>query len=382
MFLLSKRHVVQRLLAGRLRFPLGERPVGIVAGHLRLPILLQYLAQFGMTEQFRRSLHVSGFSDWFLTQRSIRRHSGKRIFTMVGTMKFEQLLTETRHPDTARIDQLSTPEMLEVINAADRSIADAVHAELARIAEAVDGIAERLENGGRLFYIGAGTSGRLGVLDASECPPTFNVDPGLVVGLIAGGDYALRHSIEGAEDDRQQGVEDLKAHGLRAGDTLVGIAASGRTPYVLGGMAYANQLGALTIGLSCVPGSQVECEARIAITPAVGPEVITGSTRMRAGTATKLVLNMLSTGAMIRTGMVYGNLMVNVQPTNEKLKDRATRIIAAATGVDEGQAAVLLAKAGAVRIAIVMQKLGITREQATERLAAGHGNLRAVLGEA
>jgi N-acetylmuramic acid 6-phosphate etherase len=301
---------------------------------------------------------------------------------MVGKMKFEHLLTETRHPDTAHIDQLSTREMLEVINAADRSIADAVHAELARIAQAVDGIAERLEKGGRLFYMGAGTSGRLGVLDASECPPTFNVDPGLVVGMIAGGDYALRHSIEGAEDDPQQGVEDLKAHGLRSGDTLVGIAASGRTPYVLGGMAYANQLGALTIGLSCVPGSQVECQARIAITPAVGPEVITGSTRLRAGTATKLVLNMLSTGAMIRTGMVYGNLMVNVQPTNDKLKDRATRIIAAATGVDEEQAAELLAKAGAVRVAIAMQKLAITREQAMERLAAAHGRLRVVLGEA
>ena len=300
---------------------------------------------------------------------------------MIGTMKFEHLLTETRHPDTARIDQLSTREMLEVINAADRSIADAVHAELARIAQAVDGIAERLEKGGRLFYMGAGTSGRLGVLDASECTPTFNVDPGLVVGMIAGGDHALRHSIEGAEDDPNQGVEDLKGHGLRAGDTLVGIAASGRTPYVLGGMAYANQLGALTIGLSCVPGSQVECQARIAITPAVGPEVITGSTRMRAGTATKLVLNMLSTGAMIRTGMVYGNLMVNVQPTNEKLKDRATRIIAAATDVNEEQAAALLARAGAVRVAIAMQKLGITREQATERLAAAHGRLRAVLGE-
>ena len=296
-------------------------------------------------------------------------------------MKFEDLLTETRHPDTARIDQLSTREMLEVINAADRSIADAVHAELARIAQAVDGIAERLEKGGRLFYMGAGTSGRLGVLDASECPPTFNVDPGLVVGMIAGGDLALRHSIEGAEDDPRQGVEDLKAHDLRAGDTLVGIAASGRTPYVLGGMAYANQLGALTIGLSCVPGSQVECQARIAITPAVGPEVITGSTRMRAGTATKLVLNMLSTGAMIRTGLVYGNLMVNVQPTNEKLKDRATRIIAAATGVDEEQAAALLAEAGAVRVAIAMQKLGITRDQAMERLTAAHGKLRAVLGE-
>ncbi|MGA3227429.1 MAG: N-acetylmuramic acid 6-phosphate etherase [Acidobacteriaceae bacterium] len=296
-------------------------------------------------------------------------------------MKFEHLLTETRHPDSARIDQLSTREMLEVINAADRSVADAVHAELSRIAQAVDGIAERLQRGGRLFYTGAGTSGRLGVLDASECPPTFNVDPGLVVGLIAGGDYALRHSIEGAEDDANQGAEDLKAYGLEAKDTLVGIAASGRTPYVLGGMAYANHLGALTVGLSCVPGSEVECQAKIAITPAVGPEVITGSTRMRAGTATKLVLNMLSTGAMIRTGMVYGNLMVNVQPTNEKLKDRAIRIIAAATGVDEDRAAELLARAGAVRVAIVMQKLGIPREQAVQRLDAVHGRLRVVLGE-
>jgi N-acetylmuramic acid 6-phosphate etherase len=294
-------------------------------------------------------------------------------------MKFEHLLTEARHPDTADIDQLSTREMMEAINAADRSVADAVHAELARIAQAVDGIAERLEQGGRLFYQGAGTSGRLGVLDASECPPTFNVDPGLVVGVIAGGERALRHAVEGAEDDPRQGAEDLKERGLRAGDVLVGIAASGRTPYVLGGMAYANQLGALTVGLSCVPGSAVECQAKIAITPAVGPEVITGSTRMRAGTATKLVLNMLSTGTMIRTGMVYGNLMVNVQPTNEKLKDRAIRIIAAATGVDEAKAASLLAEAGAVRVAIVMQKLGLQREQAVQRLDKAHGRLRAVL---
>jgi N-acetylmuramic acid 6-phosphate etherase len=296
-------------------------------------------------------------------------------------MKFEHLLTETRHPDSARIDQLSTREMLEVINAADRTVADAVHAELGRIAEAVDGIAERLEKGGRLFYTGAGTSGRLGVLDASECPPTYNVDPGMVVGLIAGGDYALRHSIEGAEDDAEQGVADLKAHGLTEGDTLVGIAASGRTPYVLGGMTYANELGALTVGLSCVPGSEVERRAKIAITPAVGPEVITGSTRMRAGTATKLVLNMLSTGAMIRIGMVYGNLMVNVQPTNVKLKDRAERIIAAATGVDEAEAARLLVKAGTVRVAIVMQKLKIDREQAEQKIKAAHGRLRLVLGE-
>jgi N-acetylmuramic acid 6-phosphate etherase len=296
-------------------------------------------------------------------------------------MKFEHLLTEARHPDSSRIDQLSTLEMLEVMNAADRTVADAVHAELPRIAQAVDGIAERLEQGGRLFYTGAGTSGRLGVLDASECPPTYNVDPGMVVGLIAGGDYALRHSIEGAEDDPRQGVEDLKEHGLGPGDALVGIAASGRTPYVVGGLLYANQLGALTVGLSCVPGSEVECRARIAITPAVGPEVITGSTRMRAGTATKLVLNMLSTGAMVRIGMVYGNLMVNVQPSNVKLKDRATRIIAAATGVEEDWAAELLAQAGTVRVAIVMQKLGMSREQALAQLEAAGGRLRAALGE-
>jgi N-acetylmuramic acid 6-phosphate etherase len=275
----------------------------------------------------------------------------------LAMMKFEHLLTETRHPETARIDQLSTREMLEVINAADRSVPDAVHAELARIAQAVDGIADRLEEGGRLFYMGAGTSGRLGVLDASECPPTFNVDPGLVVGLIAGGDHALRDSIEGAEDDARQGAEDLKQHGLQAADAVVGIAASGRTPYVLGGMAYANELGALTVGLSCAPGSALECQAKIPITPAVGPEVITGSTRLRAGTATKLVLNMLSTGAMIRNGMVYGNLMVNVQPANEKLKDRAIRIIAAATGVDEVRGTALLAEAGSVRVAIVMEKM-------------------------
>src|ERR1700744_5062069 len=296
-------------------------------------------------------------------------------------MKFEQLLTETRHPDTTNIDQLSTREMLEVINAADRSVADAVHAELDRIAQAVDGIAERMEKGGRLFYTGAGTSGRLGVLDASECPPTFNVDPSLVVGLIAGGDYALRHSIVGAEDDAEQGVEDLKKHHLAARDTLVGIAASGRTPYVLGGIAYANQLGALTVGLSCVPGSEVERRAKIAITPAVGPEVITGSTRLRAGTATKLVLNMLSTGAMIRTGMVYGNLMVNVQPTNEKLRDRATRIISAATGVDHEEAGRLLTQAGSVRLAILMHKLGLGKAEAAQRLAAAGGRLRVALGE-
>jgi N-acetylmuramic acid 6-phosphate etherase len=295
--------------------------------------------------------------------------------------KFEQLLTEARNPESETIDQLSTLEMLEVINAADRSVPDAVHAELGQIALAVDSIASHLRHGGRLFYQGAGTSGRLGVLDASECPPTFNVDPGEVVGIIAGGERALRASVERAEDDPQQAARDLEEHGFQVKDVLVGIAASGRTPYVLGGIEHANSLGALTIGISCVPQSKLARSVRIAITPAVGPEVITGSTRMRAGTATKLVLNMLSTGAMVRLGLVYGNLMVNVQPTNEKLKDRATRIIATATGVNESRAAELLNQAGSVQVAIVMQKRGIPRAEAVRLLELADGQLRVALGE-
>lgn len=295
---------------------------------------------------------------------------------------FEGLLTEMRDPATEGIDRLPTLEMLEVINDGDRRVADAVRAELASVAQAVDGIAGCLERGGRLFYLGAGTSGRLGVLDASECPPTFQVDPGMVQGIIAGGDRALRHSVERAEDDPLQGAEDLKARGFASRDVLVGIAASGRTPYVLGGLQYARSLGALTIGLSCSPGSEVAQAAVIAISPAVGPEAISGSTRLRAGTATKLVLNMLSTGAMIRLGMVYGNLMVNLQPSNVKLKDRAARIIAAATGLQPGEAASLLEQAGSVRVAILMRKLGLPREDAEARLKAAGGRLRAALGEA
>jgi N-acetylmuramic acid 6-phosphate etherase len=220
----------------------------------------------------------------------------------------------------------------------------------------------------------------LGVLDASECPPTFNTPPDLVQGLIAGGDRALRQSIERAEDDPEQGKRDLIGGGLSQSDALVGIAASGRTPYVLGGLEYGRSLGALTIGLSCTPNSEVADAAQIAITPVPGPEVITGSTRMRAGTATKLVLNMLSTGVMVRMGYVYGNLMVNVQPTNEKLTDRGRRIIASIAGVSYDEASRLLAEAGSVRTAIVMQKLKLTRGEAESRLQAAGGRLRATLG--
>ena len=293
------------------------------------------------------------------------------------------LLTEARYAASERIDELSTTEILEVMHAADREVADAVALEIPAIAQAVDAIAAALAPplsqqtaGGRLFYIGAGTSGRLGVLDASECPPTFNVPESLVQGLIAGGDYALRHAVEGAEDSPEMGATDLRTHGFRAGDVLVGIAASGRTPYVLGAMEHARSLGAVTIGLSCVPDSEVARAAQIAITPAVGAEVVTGSTRLRAGTATKLVLNMLSTGAMIKLGMVYGNLMVNVQPTNAKLVDRAERIVVELTALPRDQAAALLAEAGSIKAAMLMHAHSMSREQADALLRTAHGNLR------
>lgn len=267
------------------------------------------------------------------------------------------LLTEQRNPASERIDTLPTLEMLRVINEEDRKAAESIAPELGQIAQAVDAIAAALERGGRLFYIGAGTSGRLGVLDASECPPTFNVSPELVQGIIAGGESALSRATETTEDDPAIGARDLAARGFRAGDVLCGIAASGRTPYVLGAIDAAKALGALTIGVSCTPDSELGRRADIAITPLPGPEVIAGSTRLKAGTATKLVLNMLTTGVFIRRGYVRGNLMVNVQPKNSKLLDRARRIVSAATGVSYEEAADLLERAGNdVRTAIKLKE--------------------------
>ncbi len=290
------------------------------------------------------------------------------------------LLTEARNPASERLDQLSTLEMLELMNAEDATVAAAVHAELPSIAQAIDTIAARFAQGGRLFYIGAGTSGRLGVLDASECPPTFSVDADLFQGLIAGGDRALRLSSEHSEDSREEGARDLAAAQFSQQDTLIGIAASGRTPYVLGAVDYARTLGSLTIGVSCVPHSALAQAAEIAITPATGPEVLTGSTRLKAGTATKMVLNMISTGVMVRSGATYGNLMVNVRPTNAKLVDRAQRIIAAATGCDLATAARLLTDSGNnVKTAIVMQKLALDRKAAEARLATANRVLSAAL---
>ncbi len=299
------------------------------------------------------------------------------------------LITEARNPLSEHIDELSTLEMLNVINQEDATVATAVAATLPEIARAVDAITERFALGGRLFYIGAGTSGRLGVLDASECPPTFSVPPALVQGLIAGGDVALRKSSEGAEDLSEEGEGDLKAAGFGIAnaadataptpDTLVGISASGQTPYVLGALLYARSLGALTVGVSCVEGSSVSKVVDLIIAPVTGPEVITGSTRMKAGTATKLVLNMLSTGVMIRTGAVYGNLMVNVTPSNDKLIDRAQRIIMTATECDRMTAARLLIEGGSVKVAIAMKKLGVTRAAAEKRLAQAGGSLSKAL---
>ena len=256
------------------------------------------------------------------------------------------LLTEQRNPRSARIDAVSTAEMLAIINAEDRTVPEAVGAAIPAIAAVLEQLAPRVRAGGRLFYIGAGTSGRLGVLDASECPPTFSVPYEMVQGIMAGGMTALYQATEASEDSPALGRADVEARGFGPGDTLVGIAASGRTPYVIGALEYARDLGGLTVALVCVPESRMAAVAEYTIAVPTGPEVLTGSTRMKAGTATKLVLNMLSTGLMIRLGYTYGNLMVNVQAKNEKLVDRAIRIIAEATGVERAEAERLFEAAG------------------------------------
>ena len=295
----------------------------------------------------------------------------------------EDLLTEQPNPRSSSIDALSTGDMLRVINAEDCQIADAVGREIPAIARAVDAIVAAFRQGGRLFYIGAGTSGRLGALDAAECPPTFGAPPEMVQGIIAGGEAALSRAVEAVEDDPALGARDLDARGFTARDALVGIAASGRTPYVLGAVAEATRLGAMTVGISCTPDSELARAVAIPITPLVGPEVIAGSTRMKAGSAQKLVLNMLSTGAFTRLGYVYGNLMVNVQPTNAKLADRARRIVAGAAGVSPEWAGELLdAAGGSIRAAILMSKTGMGRGEAERRLAESGGRLsQALAGE-
>ena len=294
----------------------------------------------------------------------------------------EKLTTEAVNPDSADLDRLSTLELVRLINAEDAKVAAAVAEQAEAIAHAVDLIAVRLADGGRLVYTGAGTSGRLGVLDASECPPTFSADPGQVVGLIAGGDHALRHAVEGAEDSREAAVDDLRAISLSAYDVLVGITASGTAPYVLSALDAAREVGAATIALTCNAGSPAEAHADLTIAVVVGPEVLAGSTRLKAGTATKLVLNTLTTGAMVRLGKTYGNLMVDLQASNAKLVGRARRILQRLTDLDEASAERCLAECnGELKTAILVARLGIDVENARQRLADADGRLRVALDD-
>lgn len=291
-----------------------------------------------------------------------------------------RISTEQRNERSANIDTLPTLEMLQVINDEDARVAPAVADQLDPIARAVDGIVDRIRAGGRLIYIGAGTSGRLGVLDASECPPTFNTPPELVVGLIAGGDHALRNAVEHVEDSPEAGAAALREIDVTENDTVVGIAASGRTPFVLGAIAFANDQGALTVGLCNSADSALSEAVDIPIAVLAGPEVVTGSTRLKSGTAQKLVLNMLSTGAMIKLGKTYGNLMVDVQPTNEKLRVRAVRIVAEATGLETEEArAALTAADGDVKAAIVSTLTGMAPAEARMKIDDAGGRIRTVI---
>jgi N-acetylmuramic acid 6-phosphate etherase len=291
-----------------------------------------------------------------------------------------RMTTEARNPASEMIDTLPALAIVRLMNAEDSRVPEAVGREAEAIARAVEIIAERLRAGGRLIYIGAGTSGRLGVLDASECPPTFSTPPEMIVGLIAGGYGALTRAVEGAEDHPENAVVDLKNIKLSAGDVLVGIATSGRTPYVIGGLKYAREIGAFAIGLACNDGSALTDAADLMITPIVGPEIISGSTRLKAGTATKLVLNMLTTGAMVLLGKTYGNLMVDLKATNTKLVLRTRRIVAELTGLTEAEAEEQLARCGGeLKTAVVAAQRGIAAEEARRLLIAAGGQLRIAL---
>ncbi|MGW3494680.1 N-acetylmuramic acid 6-phosphate etherase [Streptomyces sp. NPDC001020] len=297
--------------------------------------------------------------------------------------ELETLTTEAFRPELAEIDRLPTLEIAALMNGEDAAVPAAVAARLPQIAAAIDDITERMARGGRLVYAGAGTAGRLGVLDASECPPTFNTDPSQVVGLIAGGPDAMVTAVEGAEDSRELAARDLDALGLTARDTVVGISASGRTPYAVGAVEHARSLGALTVGLSCNADSALAAAAEHGIEVVTGPELITGSTRLKAGTAQKLVLNMLSTITMIRLGKTYGNLMVDVRASNAKLRARSRRIVALATGAtDEEIERALTATGGEVKNAILTILGGVDGLSAARLLAESEGHLRTALEKA
>jgi len=297
-------------------------------------------------------------------------------------VNLREMITESRNKNSMEIDRLSTLDMLKVINNEDKKVALAVERELPNITEAVDEIARAFSEGGRLIYMGAGTSGRLGVLDASECPPTYGTPATQVVGLIAGGEKAILKAVENAEDNREMAVDDLKGLQLSKKDVVVGIAASGRTPYVLGGLEYAKGIGAVTVGISCNPESALAHAADIEISPVVGAEVVTGSSRMKAGTAQKLVLNMLTTASMIKIGKVYGNLMVDVEATNAKLVERQKKIVIEATGAsrEEAERAISESK-GSCKLAIFMIISGLDADKAREILDRKKGFIRKALEE-
>jgi N-acetylmuramic acid 6-phosphate etherase len=293
------------------------------------------------------------------------------------TFSLDRLVTEQRNERTRDIDQVSTVRMLELMNDEDKLVAGAVRKAIPAIAQAVDAIVERLKRGGRLFYIGAGTSGRLGVLDASECPPTFGTDPKLVQGIIAGGEPAIRQAVEGAEDNEELGARDIDKHGVTEGDVVVGIAASGRTPYVIGAMKRARSIGAAVIGLCNNPGTPMREQADIVIEAVVGPEAVLGSTRLKAGTAQKMILNMLTTTTFIQLGKVYGNLMVDLRASNAKLVNRAKQMIRMATGAsDESVECAFRETGGDVKTAIVMIALDASLERAKRLLADSQGYVR------
>lgn len=283
-------------------------------------------------------------------------------------------ITEQENPHTANLSSLSVPEIVRLMNDEDALVASAVGRVLPEVVKAVEGIVERLGGGGRLFYVGTGTSGRLGVLDASECPPTFGVAPDLVQAVIAGGYEACYRAVEASEDDIEAGGRDLKSRGFTKGDVLVGIAASGRTPYTVGALSYARSLNAFTIAVTCAPASPITRVAEVSIVPVVGPEVVAGSTRLKAGTAQKMVLNILSTATMVKLGYVTGNRMSNLRARNAKLRGRAVRILMAETNLDQDAATTALNAAGGdVCVALVMNKTGCSRSEAENALAASKG---------
>lgn len=288
-----------------------------------------------------------------------------------------KMTTESRNPDTMDLDTMTPFELVTAMNQEDRKVAEAVEKVLPQTAKAVEWVCEAFEAGGRLIYMGAGTSGRLGILDSSECPPTFGVDPGMVIGLIAGGDRAIRQAVEGAEDSESLGIEDLKALALSPKDVVVGIAASGRTPYVSAALSYAKSIGCRTVSIACNEGSLIGTYADLAIEPVVGPEVLTGSTRLKAGTAQKMILNMISTGAMVGIGKAYQNLMVDVVQSNEKLRSRAENILMAATEITRDEARRLLDEAGgSVKLAIAMKRTGAGPKEAETKLKESRGHIR------